>query len=169
MAKYTITHTLLEGNLLASESASEAEVEALAQSIADRVADAFPGFEVEIPIAWKTSGCSPRTRVYGPDPLQEDKIREKVDAIANQAWEEWCENLPERVRCACGQITGEQCETFAPPDELVTIEWMPDHLRASHEAAHNRGTYPHNGAERFKVTRECATNVTDDDWCFIVP
>lgn len=31
------------------------------------------------------------------------------------------------------------------------IETMPDHLRASHRAARNWGTYPANGAERSIV------------------
>jgi hypothetical protein len=51
-------------------------------------------------------------------------------------------------------------------DDLVVIEVMPRHLRASHEAAGNSGVYPHNGAERFRVEvgagREYAES--DPEW-----
>jgi hypothetical protein len=35
---------------------------------------------------------------------------------------------------------------------LSLIEYMPAFLRASHEAAGNRGVYPHNGSERVIVS-----------------
>jgi hypothetical protein len=54
---------------------------------------------------------------------------------------------------------------------MVTVETMPEHLRASHEAAGNSGSYPHNGAVRLTVTRACARIMldTDGDWCSRVP
>jgi hypothetical protein len=36
-------------------------------------------------------------------------------------------------------------------DEFVTMEEMPESLRASHRAAGNWGDYPHNGATRRLV------------------
>lgn len=50
------------------------------------------------------------------------------------------------------------------------MEWMPEHLRSSHEAAGNRGTYPANGANRIRVARACADSMiaTDGEWCEIV-
>jgi hypothetical protein len=60
--------------------------------------------------------------------------------------------------CECGQITGEACVARRE----VTIEHMPEHLRASHEAAGNRGAYPANGAVRLRVSRACAKLLVDD-------
>lgn len=37
---------------------------------------------------------------------------------------------------------------------LVVLERMPEHLKASHRAAGNWGQYPHNGAEREVMTME---------------
>lgn len=68
------------------------------------------------------------------------------------------------ARCECGKITGERCSHVQPEDDMVAVEWMPPHLRASHEAAGNRGTYPANGAERLWVTADCAHDVCDDEW-----
>lgn len=91
--------------------------------------------------------------------------------IAADAYSHWCagasadevdEDSPEyeeitgRVHCQSGKITGARCDAFAPRKELVTVEWMPEHLRASHEAAGNWGSYPHNGAERHLCCSVCA-------------
>jgi hypothetical protein len=46
---------------------------------------------------------------------------------------------------------------------MVTVEYMPRWLRASHTAAGNSGTYPHNGARRILVTRACADWMEDDE------
>jgi hypothetical protein len=46
--------------------------------------------------------------------------------------------------------------------ETVLVEHMPESLRASHEAAGNRGVYPHNGALRLRVSQGCADDVADD-------
>ena len=44
-------------------------------------------------------------------------------------------------------------ETDMATDNILSlIEYMPAYLRASHEAAGNRGIYPHNGAERVIVS-----------------
>jgi hypothetical protein len=44
-------------------------------------------------------------------------------------------------------------------DGLVVLETMPDHLRGSHRAARNWGTYPSNGAVRTRVTRDEAEEI----------
>jgi hypothetical protein len=50
---------------------------------------------------------------------------------------------------------------------LSLIEYMPAHLRASHEAAGNRGCYPHNGAVRVLVSGP--VDPTDlSDWARII-
>lgn len=66
--------------------------------------------------------------------------------------------------CACGEFWTVRCEMHEPA--TVTVEYMPVHLRASHEEAHNRGTYPANGARRIRVTRRCADAMleSDPDW-----
>ncbi len=47
--------------------------------------------------------------------------------------------------------------------DLVILETMPDHLRASHRAARNWGTYPHNGATRLVCDREVAEQQAAED------
>lgn len=63
-------------------------------------------------------------------------------------------------RCNCGALTGERCNWFGPLDETVIVEYMPEHLRASHTAAGNSGVYPHNGAQRIRVEASCADSIT---------
>jgi hypothetical protein len=46
---------------------------------------------------------------------------------------------------------------------MVVVEWMPEYLRASHEAAGNSGWWPHNGAERVAVERSCADLLIEGD------
>ncbi len=48
-------------------------------------------------------------------------------------------------------------------DDLVTVEEMPDEHRASHKAAGNWGSYPHNGATRRQVTRDEADAIVEND------
>lgn len=57
-------------------------------------------------------------------------------------------------------------ETVVEAD-LVIVEVMPRHLRASHEAAGNRGSYPANRAQRYLVERGEASALADD-WTEIV-
>ena len=58
---------------------------------------------------------------------------------------------------------GDQCEWTGPASEMVVIEWMPEYLRASHEAAGNDGSYPDNGALRLRVNVECAERLREGD------
>ena len=67
------------------------------------------------------------------------------------------------VRCECGEVTGDACAWCGSAADLMTVETMPEHLRASHEAAGNRGTYPHNGAVRLRVSPECAALLVESD------
>jgi hypothetical protein len=57
--------------------------------------------------------------------------------------------------CECGDIMGEACCWSGPISETVTVEWMPEQYRASHEAAGNAGSYPYNGAIRLRLARSC--------------
>lgn len=70
-------------------------------------------------------------------------------------------------RCQCGIVTGVTCSA-SPASTLV--EYMPEHLRASHEAARNRGSYPHNGAIRFRVSPHCCDEILawDEEWITVL-
>lgn len=74
---------------------------------------------------------------------------------------------PENVECQCGEITGTRCAWSGPKSETVILEWTPEYLRASHEAAGNRGVYPHNGAQRLRVEKGCGESLADE-WTEIV-
>lgn len=70
----------------------------------------------------------------------------------------------EAYRCQCGEATGTRCTWIGPRAETVVVEWMPEHLRASHAAARNSGGYPHNGALRLRVERDtCAGLLTESE------
>jgi len=74
--------------------------------------------------------------------------------------------------CGCGDWTGYRCNWTGPADEMIVVEWMPEHLRASHEAAGNSGCWPHNGSERIAVKRSCADLLMEDDeeeWAQTLP
>lgn len=70
------------------------------------------------------------------------------------------ENL---VHCECGEASGVACEWTGPSAETVVVEWMPLHLRASHDAAGGSGVYPYNGSVRLRVERTCAERMAEDD------
>ena len=77
---------------------------------------------------------------------------------------------PRTVRCECGEWSGERCNANAMRDDMVTVEYMPDHLRSSHQAAGNTGTHPVNGSVRILVTQECADAMIehDGDWVSVL-
>lgn len=66
-------------------------------------------------------------------------------------------------KCECGQALGGDCPVTFAPGEGVTVDWMPPYLRASHRAAGNSGSWPHNGSLRLTVAPGCAAAVTADD------
>ena len=80
--------------------------------------------------------------------------------------------LSDKVSCECGKVFGERCQSDEMDlSETVTVEWMPKHLRSSHEAAGNIGTYPANGAIRLRCNPECAERLVegeDEQWASIV-
>lgn len=73
-------------------------------------------------------------------------------------------------QCDCGQIHGQgKCNWTGPIEEMVTVEFMPDWIRDSHEASGNSGSYPHNGAERYAVSKSCTDSLDlDEEWCQII-
>jgi hypothetical protein len=54
--------------------------------------------------------------------------------------------------------------------ETVVLEWMPEQYRSSHEAAGNRGVWPHNGAMRLICEKSCAERIVeaDPEWAEVV-
>lgn len=77
----------------------------------------------------------------------------------------------EVIRCGCGEITGTPCAWDSPSTDVYEVEWMPLHLRASHEAAGNHGVYPSNGARRLLLAPSCARErvAADPAWTAILP
>lgn len=75
-----------------------------------------------------------------------------------------------RIRCQCGEVTGTKCTHFRLRTEMLVIEWMPYHLRASHESAGNSGQYPSNGALRLLCASECGSMLTEAEgqWAHLV-
>jgi hypothetical protein len=67
----------------------------------------------------------------------------------------------------CCSECGGDCAT-----EVALVETMPEQFRASHRAAGNSGTYPHNGAVRRHVCFGCAEALIEDeeegDWTAIL-
>lgn len=85
----------------------------------------------------------------GAEPEHEGDWRDYVSAVARAA-------EVAGPACESGTATGEPCVWTGNASDLVTVEWMPEHLRASHEAAGNWGVYPYNGAERLRCCPACA-------------
>jgi len=71
-----------------------------------------------------------------------------------------------QCQCQCGQWSGEPCSYVGPEGDMLTVEFMPEHLRATHAAAGGIGAWPANGAIRLRVERECAARMRDldGDW-----
>lgn len=90
----------------------------------------------------------------GCEPEREGDWRDYVSAVCAAA--ERAEVAEQAPACESGTATGEPCAWDGDADDLVTVEWMPEHLRASHEAAGNWGEYPYNGAERLRCCPACA-------------
>ena len=64
--------------------------------------------------------------------------------------------------CECGEAVGMQCANTVV-DDAVTVEFMPECLRSSHEAAGNQGVYPFNGGERLRCHPDCADEIIEDN------
>ena len=74
------------------------------------------------------------------------------------------ETVPSLACCECGEATEQACEWEGDPEELTTIEWMPEYLRESHRRAGNLGFWPHNSALRLSVAPCCLEFFDGDDW-----
>lgn len=107
--------------------------------------------------------------------VTEDEIEELGDMLVNpdpqisgDAYSHWCAGTEtrEEVRCQCGEWSGEACDWSGAEDDTVVVEFMPASLRAAHTEANNAGLWPHNGAQRIRVSQACADRMTeqDPDW-----
>lgn len=73
------------------------------------------------------------------------------------------------ARCECGEWSGVACEWSGDESDLVFVDWMPEHFRASHEAAgidSIRGLGRPAGVCRLTVSEECAERILEEsgDW-----
>lgn len=78
--------------------------------------------------------------------------------------------MPAIIDCECGRLTDEACQWRGPRRDTVLVEFVPGWVRDSHRAAGNSGTYPHNGAVRARVNRQCAAEAVEwaGEWARIV-
>lgn len=73
------------------------------------------------------------------------------------------------VPCESGEWFGKPCGDAGLPEHMATVEYMPQHLRASHDASRNCGCWPANGARRITCCDWCATRIVkQDEWASIV-
>lgn len=86
-----------------------------------------------------------------------------VEAVPSDVWEH------DNFHCECGEALGLCCDWTGPLSETVLVEYMPEHLRGSHIAAGNCGTYPGNGAIRIRCEESCAQHVLEGngDWAAV--
>ena len=67
------------------------------------------------------------------------------------------------VECECGYAGGVRCTWSDPIWQTTAYEYMPEHLRASHEAAGNSGSWPGNGAVVLRVEASCAERLSEEE------
>jgi hypothetical protein len=81
------------------------------------------------------------------------------------------------IHCQCGEIIGIRCWGSCQASDMVVVEFMPRHLRASHKTAGNSGQWPHNGSVRLAISRNCYDAIMapgddeeddDSEWISIV-
>lgn len=97
-----------------------------------------------------------------------DRLGETLYLVSSDG--EATEITTKNRRCGCGAWTGERCVYVCQPTVLVTVEYMPEHLRSGHESAGSRGSYPSNGAVRVRCAQDCASFLlyVDPEWSRIV-
>jgi hypothetical protein len=173
----TTTHTLIRtlgdgdlliqtaaGNRITVEPAALAQAEMVELDIDADIARALEMLRAQ-PITDLGAVVDALTSEWATDEETEADWRDYASAVVVAA------ASPDVVtgsRCECGEWSGSRCDCVTA--DLVTVEFMPEQHRASHEAAGNRGSYPGNGAQRIRVSRECAAQMLADDgeWCEMV-
>jgi hypothetical protein len=71
--------------------------------------------------------------------------------------------VEENLRCSCGEFTGEDCGKVIGETGCTSLIFMPAYLVASHVAAGNWGSYPHNGSQKILISQECADYILHTD------
>jgi len=119
-----------------------------------------------------TSGTGDGVFAYDPEGF-EWGIK-AAEIVTREKYSEFCAHCEPETDADLARVVYEEtgleichggtCDPVLDTD-FVEIEEMPRHLRASHRAANNWGTYPHNGATRRRVTRSEAEEIvrSDDD------
>ena len=90
MTTRTIRYTLLDGNALPDGTPTRAAMDRLVDAVADALAAAFPGAEVTVDVARRTSGYS-RPAHLGWDADYRDE--ELAEATIQRAWEAWANTV----------------------------------------------------------------------------
>jgi len=72
------------------------------------------------------------------------------------------------VHCECGEWSGVRCPWVGQSKETRVVEFMPLQYRDSHAEAKNGGGYPHNAAERIRVTHACAEAMVEADGRWVI-
>lgn len=165
-----------------SEDAAESAAEC-----GDRAIEALRGGDYKAALV-AVMEASATERDYGDDPTWGPVVvavagawlraepAKTADLLTRESERDLCDVLAEVAKdlaadgyvgvpapCECHKALGVKCGRWVEPDDRVTVEWMPHDLRASHEAAGNRGAWPHNGALSLEVSSGCAAEVEADD------
>lgn len=162
--RINVTTTHYEGD------AAFPEAEHYPQYVANELAKRYPGARIDVSFGGRT-----RASVYGFDNEPGRDLEYEIKTLVGvDLWNDFCahgyrEYTPD-VQCECGAWTGEPCAWSGPAYKTAVVEYMPGHLRASHRATGNSGTYPDNGAIRVRAERSCADSIvkSDPDWAEIV-
>lgn len=150
---------LTNGEMRACDVADDATVTRLQHIRMVDVRDPMPGATYSPSREWRVS-----LTAEGREVLASGETRVFVDYVPTTV-----QVAAPPAPCQCGEHWGEACHELLGAD-AVTVEVMPEHLRASHTAAGNRGVYPHNGARRIRVTPSCGEAIVeaDSEWAEIV-
>lgn len=162
-ARMTISTGFLSGDLLGDGiDGTTEQCQDYRASLVEAIRREYPDAEIDVDYQ-AASGVTPRSlrtsvTIEGDyESVTLDELHDRVEEIRGEVWEVWVRGQEAvEVHCQCGTYLGQPCEWHGPVAETVTVEVMPDHLRGSHRAAGNWGTYPANGAVRLRVHGDCA-------------
>lgn len=102
---------------------------------------------------------------YAEDHHEADPGEDAADYLARVRAE--VEAARVEATCECGEWAEERCRAVAPASEMVVVDWMPGHLRGTHEAAGATMRPGMPGAVRARVAPACARHMleVDGEWC----
>ena len=88
----SIETTIYDGNLLPNQQPTDEAVDRYAEALADAVRDEYDR-TTTVHVARNTSGGA--SEWWLPADLDDEKTRMRLDEIAGEVWENWCEALSE--------------------------------------------------------------------------